>query len=162
MPILEILAVGGLIAGGIASLVGSYWEGEIAEEQFDREMEFRERELAEKIKMEARRMGIQEKELQSRWKQFIVELKENKRQFEETMGFKRETLKHQKFMDVIKPALDQNKRSKNLIQAFSNMKKGISTQAPGAGRPVNMLTTTAPTAPAAPAAPAAPTNPLTQ
>ncbi|NIM06130.1 MAG: hypothetical protein GTN65_11085, partial [Armatimonadetes bacterium] len=72
---------------------------------------------------------------------------------------KKEQVAHQKFMDVIKPALDQNRRSKNLIQAFSNMKKGIAAQRPAAGRPVNMLTGGAPTAPAAPGAQA---NPLTQ
>lgn len=144
------LGVGALLVGGVTSLIGSYWEGEISEAQFDREMAFREKQLAQQIKSEARRLGIQESQLRQNWKTFVAQLKENRRQFGERIGLEKESLAHKKFMDLIQPTIERNRRSRNLLRAFSEIKKAPS---PAGVSPLRA---------APPQAPQAPANPLTQ
>lgn len=149
------LGIGGLLTGSVASLVGSYWEGEISEAQFEREMAFRERQLDNQISFQAEQLGISEKRMQQQWQQFLVELKESKRQFNLGYGLKKESLEHQKFMDLVQPTIERNRRSKNLLTTFSNLKDSFASNKPATSTPspsagANPLTA-APSAPSAPA-----------
>jgi hypothetical protein len=169
MPV-QLLEVGALLVGGIASLVGSYWEGEISEKQFDRELKFKEGELAQRIKSEAARLGFDEKQLKQQWTTFVTDMREKRRQFDAQLGLskeelgekkrefqlsyglQKEDLEHKKFMDLVNPIVEQHRKSKNLLTAFSAIAKGGQGAAP---------VPAAPGAPTPAPAPAGGGNPLT-
>jgi hypothetical protein len=162
------LGIAGILTGGIASLIGSYWEGEISEKQFSKELAFKNRELAERIKSEAARLGFDEKQLKQQWTTFVTDMTEKRRQFDAQLGLskgelgekkrefnlsyglQKQDLEHKKFMDLVNPIIEQHRKSKNLLTAFSAIAKGGQGAAP------------VPAAPGAPApAPAGGGNPLT-
>lgn len=149
----DLLLAGALtLGGGILSLIGSYWTNEISEDQFNRELAFRQSKTDRELALQAERLGLTRQQLNQQYQQFLTSLKEQKRQFDESIGFQKEQFKFKKFESIIKPAIEQNRRSKNLLRAFSGISKGLQGAQAAGG-------VTAPTAPAAPS-PTGP-NPLT-
>lgn len=159
--ILEAVVLGGVIAGvgGLINLLGSYWEGEISESQFKRELAFMQKKLDAQIAIEAKRLGLQEKQLKQQWEQFTTSLKQRKYEFEETFGLQKETLAHRKYMDIMAPVIERKRRAKNLTQAFSNIARNPLLRKPAPGGAAGILGG-APAAPGTMAGTAAPANPL--
>lgn len=153
------IELGALVVGGIANVIGSYISGEYSLKQLDRELEYKREELNASIALESRRLGISENRLRQEWDMFIKTIKQRKYEFaqefgletekfefekeafEKTYGLGKEALAHQKYMDVINPIMEQKKRAKNIITAFSGMTKKPAAAAPAATpAPVNPLT----------------------